>query len=208
MVHSEMQFKFLHFLVKSSIFVCSPLSLMLDQRKMVLLSKCLPILNIYGTHIINSHFQSQKKWLSTAEVTPFFTIRRYQQMAWKEARNYIAPPLLQWSSRYGTEFTYKGIPLSVTKFTHMFHGIFVEMEEIIESLTFGLAKDCTFPAIIDNPQENTPGYGFLMQDATYHWAVMRHILEDPQLFKKYFWIDGKQRCFNQQSNRHWLNQAA
>ena len=129
-------------------------------------------------------------------------------MAYKEVRNYIAPPLLQWSSCYGTEFTYKGIPLSVTNFAHMFHDIFTEMEEIIGTLTFGLAKDFEVPPIIDDPQETTPGYGFVMQKEKYHWAIMQYILDNPELCNTYFWIEGEERHLNQHSNRIWLKLVA
>jgi hypothetical protein len=90
----------------------------------------------------------------------------------------------------------------------MFHNIFTEMEEIIETLTFGLAKDFEVPSIIDDPHDTTPGYGFAMQEEKYRWAIMQHILDDPELRDIYFWIDGEEKHLNQGSNRTWLKQVA
>lgn len=153
-------------------------------------------------------FQSQKHWLSTTEITPFYTIRRYQKLAYMEARNYVAIPQLQWLTRYGTEFTFKGIPLSVTKFTEMFHGVYQEMVEIVDELTFGLSKDYVVKKVIDDPQELRPGYGFLVQETGEYWAIMQAILDDPKLKEKFCTVNGNKFKFHQKSNRDWLNKAA
>ena len=129
-------------------------------------------------------------------------------MAYSEVRNYIAPPRQQWSTRHGTEFTYQGTPLSVTEFTKMFHNIYNEMEELLEDLTFGLAKDHVFDPIIDDPQELKPGYGFLTEDTSWNWAIMQHILDNPELNNRFFGKDGQKRTFNRKANMDWLDKAA
>jgi hypothetical protein len=81
-----------------------------------------------------------KKWVSSEGDTAFASIRRLQRLAYQECRNYVSPPQVQFLSRYGSKFTFDGIPLDAIDFATMFHTLYDEMKQILEELTFGITR--------------------------------------------------------------------
>lgn len=92
--------------------------------------------------------------------------------------------------------------------TKMFHAIFEEMDTVLDQITFGLAKNHQFSAPVDDPQDHTPGVGFLMDDKDCHWLLMKHIMDTPDLFQRYFDTTDENIKLMDGPNQKWLNDVA
>lgn len=92
--------------------------------------------------------------------------------------------------------------------TNMFHGTYEEMDTLLDQITFGLAKNHQFSVPVDDPQDHTPGVGFLMDDKDCHWLLMKHIMDTPDLFQRYFDTTGEDLKLMDGPNQKWLNDIA
>ena len=161
-----------------------------------------------------SRFEELQKWLDPSKISAFYSIRRYQKLAWRDSQQLVEPPNIQFHSRNGHDFNFKGIPLCVDNFAVMFHSIFQEMKLLLEH---DLLFDCTdeqlgvpqdYPCTRDNPTIDTPGYGFLggPSDQT-GWLLMKYIMETPELREMYTFKHGNRRSLKPEANRKWLRAA-
>jgi hypothetical protein len=145
-----------------------------------------------------SHFQSLRKWIETGKDNPFSAIRRLQALAYRECRNYISPPRIQFATRYGPCFTFDGIPLDVRDFARMYHALYNKMKHILyQDLLLGMEHDkidLTCRNVKrDDLSETMAGYGTLASEREANWAVVEHIMADPVLREQFFYDPGDGR---------------
>ncbi|KAG1741733.1 hypothetical protein EDD22DRAFT_958991 [Suillus occidentalis] len=122
--------------------------------------------------------KTMKVWIEPGLRTPFCTIRR-----------------LQLTTSGGPDFTFDGKSLSVTSITQMYHSVYRDMVRILEeNLLLGASDADLQPLkapeeITDKPHEHVLGHGILVSEMQAAWNLMKFIMSDKKLLKKYFTID-------------------
>ncbi|KAG1886871.1 uncharacterized protein F5891DRAFT_988734 [Suillus fuscotomentosus] len=121
---------------------------------------------------------------------PYQTFRKTMKV-WIEP----ALPRLQFAVLDGPDFTFDGKSLSVTSMTRMYHSVYRDMVHILEQdLLFGASDADLHPLktpkeITDNTHERVLGRGVLVSEMQAAWVLMKLIMSDKKLMKKYFSID-------------------
>jgi len=162
------------------------------------------------TSIYHSRLKSVERWIDPTKVCAFASIRRYQKLAYRESRGFVAAPQLHFHTRYGQRFTYKEIPLDVRDFTAMFHNIYSEMKNILEhDLLFDMTDgDLGVPVgDVHTPDDlgvRTSGYGLLGAERQSNWLLMKHIMGTPELKDVYIFDDGEEWSFKKEPNLKYL----
>ena len=162
------------------------------------------------TSIYYSRLKSVQRWIDPTKVSAFASIRRYQKLAYRESRGFVAAPQLHFHTRYGQRFTFKEIPLDVRDFTTMFHNIHSEMKNILEhDLLFDMTDgDLGVPVgDVRTPDDlgvHTSGYGLLGAERQSNWLLMKHIMGTPELKDVYIFDDGEKWSFKKEPNLRYL----
>ncbi|KAG2366037.1 hypothetical protein BDR07DRAFT_1373857 [Suillus spraguei] len=119
------------------------------------------------------------------------------QMSMKTMKVWIEPalPRLQFRTQDGPDFTFNGKSLSVTSITQMYHSAYWDMVHILEEDHLFRASDVDLQPlkmpeeIMDKPHEHVLGCGILVSEMQAAWNLMKFIMSNEKLLKKYFTID-------------------
>jgi hypothetical protein len=104
-------------------------------------------------------------------------------------------PRLQFTTSGGPDFTFDGKSLSVTSITQMYHSVYRDMVRILEENLLFRASDADLQPlkapeeIMDKLHERVLGHGVLVSEMQVAWNLMKFIMSDEKLLKKYFTID-------------------
>ncbi|KAG2133217.1 uncharacterized protein EDB93DRAFT_1254989 [Suillus bovinus] len=114
--------------------------------------------------------------------------------AWIEP-GHIGLPRLQFTTSDGPDFTFDDKSLSVTAMTQMYHSIYQDMVRILEQdLLLGASNADLQPLktpeeITDKPHEHVLGRGVLVSEMQAAWCLMKFLMSDQKLMKKFFTIN-------------------
>ncbi|KAF9472812.1 hypothetical protein BDN70DRAFT_937909 [Pholiota conissans] len=139
-----------------------------------------------------SVFNKLKKWLNPTGHNAFASIRTYHRLAYHDALNYVAPPDIRFSSRFGTKFDYKDQRMDVEDFAASIHKTYDEAAKLLsDDLLFGLSDDqlggkIFSQSVADDTSNSTPGYGILGAERDENWTLMRHMMDLDDLRNGFF----------------------
>ena len=103
--------------------------------------------------------------------------------------------------------------MDVEDFSRVLHSTFNAANTILSNeLLFGLSDEqlgVSFDnVLVDDLLNKDPGYGALYAERDAHWKVMKHILDTPVLFDRFFYMEGTKRCIREQAHRDYLEKIA
>ncbi|KAG2082821.1 hypothetical protein BD769DRAFT_1398275, partial [Suillus cothurnatus] len=148
-------------------------------------------------HLISSHLSKIVYAALFSILTEVMMSPDPYQTFMKTMKVWIEPvlPRLQFTTSGGPDFTFDGKSLSVTSITQMYHSVYRDMVRILEeNLLFGASDADLQPLkapeeIMDKLHERVLGHGVLVSEMQVAWNLMKFIMSDEKLLKKYFTID-------------------